>query len=95
MVCNVPHLMIWAPKSGRYWPAKVISIDGLTVKVRFFGEIHNRANVRMYKCLFYTKNPPGKIRNPRPYDTAYDLARKVIKTYIILLFILFVTHFLF
>lgn len=58
-VCEVPHLLIWAKlKPYPYWPAKLMSIDGSTVNVRFFGE-HNNASLLAEHCYTYSKENPN------------------------------------
>lgn len=49
------HLIIWAyKKHAKYWPAKVMSIDGQSVNVCFFGGNHSfykREEVPVTKCI--------------------------------------------
>lgn len=58
-VCEVPHLIVWAKmRNYPHWPAKLMSIDGGTVQVRFFGD-HTNANVPANNCFLYSKENPN------------------------------------
>lgn len=60
MVCDKPHLIIWAPRPySRYWPAKVMTTTEREVYVRFFGGFHLNTNVAVQKCFLYSKDTPG------------------------------------
>lgn len=66
MVCNKPHLLIWAKLSGfNFWPAKLLSTQGEKVCVRFFGHEHGRANIPAKDCSLYLKHwiPSEKTTN--------------------------------
>lgn len=83
MVCDVPHLIVWAHrKCARYWPAKIMSIEGQEVNVRFFGSFHKHENVPIDKCYLYSVNSPGKMRPSKSIDrwkNEFVSARKVNK----------------
>lgn len=62
MVCGVPHCIVWAKVEGySYWPAKVMSIDGQQVHVRFFGD-HTHADVLASRCFLYSYKSPDEMR---------------------------------
>lgn len=85
MVCDVPHLIIWAlRKNVKYWPAKVMSIDGSFVKVRFFGAHHLNHEVHKSKCYLYSEKSPGKSNASKPngMKSDYKTALKVNAIYI-------------
>lgn len=47
MVCNEPHLIVWAKKTGfNFWPAKLMSIDGQLINVSNFHMIN------LWMCCF-------------------------------------------
>lgn len=75
MVCNVPHLIVWAKmSSSNYWPAKVMSIDGNAVNVRFFGD-HTHARGSAANCLLYTqRNPNRKALKTPQYKYALEVS---------------------
>lgn len=78
MLCHPPHLIVWAYKKGaRYWPAKVMAIDGQQVNVRFFGGFHKHENVPANKCFLYSEEGPRKFKKPKQSDTEYKSALKV------------------
>ncbi|CAH1788122.1 unnamed protein product [Owenia fusiformis] len=44
--CSPPHELVWAKQKGfSHWPAKVMKIEGNMYDVRFFGALHQRANL--------------------------------------------------
>ncbi|GBL81792.1 Zinc finger MYND domain-containing protein 11 [Araneus ventricosus] len=44
--CDPPHELVYAKQKGYpFWPAKVISVNNSVYDVRFFGGLHERANV--------------------------------------------------
>lgn len=56
-VCAMPHLVVWAKmRNYRQWPAKLMSINGTTVNVRFF-QVHTNANVLAANCYLYSQGP--------------------------------------
>lgn len=70
MVCTEPHLIVWAKLIGfSYWPAKVMSINGDLIKVRFFGD-HTYADVPGNYCYLYSETCPKepKITSPEYID---------------------------
>lgn len=74
LVCDEPHLIVWAKMKGfNYWPAKLMSIDGQLINVRFFGD-HTHADVPTTNCFLYSKQNPGRMRN---LTTQYSSALKV------------------
>lgn len=76
MVCDEPHLIIWAPmKNVRLWPAKVMSIDGDMVNVRFFGGFHKHDDLPSNKCFLYSESNPK--RTVRMKDKYYEAALQV------------------
>lgn len=56
-----------------FWPAKLMSIDGQMVNVRFFGD-HTHADVPATNCFLYSGHNPDKRRSA---TTAYNSAIKV------------------
>lgn len=59
MVCEHPHLLVWAKqKSYPHWPAKLYSMNHGSVVVRFFGE-HQRAILTTKECLMFSQNNPS------------------------------------
>ncbi|XP_055306236.1 MYND-type zinc finger-containing chromatin reader ZMYND8-like [Sitodiplosis mosellana] len=83
MVCNMPHLIIWAHgKNTRYWPAKLMSVDGQTVHVRYFGNDRINDNVPTDKCFLYSEKSPGKAQNAKVNDAKYKLALEEAEQYI-------------
>lgn len=63
MVCTEPHIIVWAKKMGfAYWPAKMISIVGQLINVRFFGD-HTSVTVPAVDCFLYSNTPPNRCRN--------------------------------
>lgn len=63
MVCDKPHIILWAKKMGfNYWPAKLMSIDGQLINVRFFGD-HKPADVPANNCFLYSEANPNRSRN--------------------------------
>lgn len=63
MTCKEPHLIVWAKKVGfNYWPAKLMSIDGQLINVRFFGD-HKPADVPANNCYLYSETNPNRSRN--------------------------------
>lgn len=74
MVCEYPHLVLWAKVKGfNFWPAKLMSIDGQSINVRFFGD-HTNAAVSDKNCYFFSEEKPMKARNT---SQAYKNAMKV------------------
>ena len=74
MICNELHLIVWAKKMGfLYWPAKMISIDGQLINVRFFGD-HEYAEVPATNCFLYSDTNPNRSRNT---TVSYKSALKV------------------
>lgn len=75
MVCDEPHLIIWAHMKGyRYWPAKLMSVDEQQVNVRFFGSYHKHDDVSVNKCFLYSKECPSNVKIS---TNSYKLAIKV------------------
>lgn len=66
-VCSQPHLILWA-KMDRFphWPAKLMSITGKKVNVRFFGS-HDSAEVPIRMCYLFSSD---KFRS---YNTTGDV----------------------
>lgn len=63
MACNEVHLIIWAKLNIiNYWPAKLMSIDGQSVNVSFFGN-HTHTSVLAKNCLLYTQENPNASSN--------------------------------
>lgn len=75
--CTEPHLLIWAKIKGySYWPAKVMSVDGQGVNVRFFGD-HTNASVPASNCNLFSQQNPDKNRsmqNKSSYITALKVS---------------------
>lgn len=68
LVCSEPHLLVYVQESesdgSRWWPAKVISVDGnSTVTIQCFGD-HLRADYKFEQCNLYS-------------DTEDDLRKKM------------------
>lgn len=74
MVCDEPHLIVWVKYARDYWPAKLMSVDGSKIHVRFFAERTN-ADVPASKCIQYTEGYP--IKRKKPSDSI-KAAKKVI-----------------
>lgn len=79
MVCDKPHLIIWAHMKGaRYWPAKVMSVNGQQVNVRFFGckiqGYRKHDDVPAQKCFLYSAESPRNSKKDKP---VYKAARNV------------------
>lgn len=75
MVCAKPHLIVWAKiqKNGQYLPAKLISIDGSRVHVRFFPE-HTSADLSASQCFLYSEEYPGKRKElPNSMEKAKEV----------------------
>lgn len=83
MPCDPPHPIIWAKfERFNFWPAKLMSMDGEMVHVRFFGD-HTNANVSTECCYQYSRDPPIQVTPMHRYMTKeYNLALKVSSTYI-------------
>lgn len=81
MVCKEPHFIVWAYKRyGRYWPAKVMSIDGHQINIRFFGT-HAHGIVQANKCFLYSRKSPRKkqhFKSNEQMDNEIKSAIKVI-----------------
>lgn len=74
LACNEPHLPIWAKQKGfNYWPAKLMSIDGQLINVRFFGD-HTHADIPVNNCFLYSKKNPGRMKHT---SSLYNAALKV------------------
>ncbi|XP_031638034.1 protein kinase C-binding protein 1-like isoform X2 [Contarinia nasturtii] len=70
MACSEPHLLVWAKMKGfNYWPAKLMSIDGQLINVRFFGD-HTYADVPATNIYLYSANNPGRRATHSGYNTA-------------------------
>lgn len=74
-LCNEPHLIVWAKITGHcHWPAKVMTVDGQQVNVRFFGD-HLNANVPAANCFLYSAKSPrprSSSKSPR-YNKALSV----------------------
>lgn len=82
MVCNEPHLIVWAKKKGfNFWPAKLMSIDGQLINVRFFND-HKAEDVPTTNCFLYSHLCPNRQRNS---CVSYKSALKV-SLYMIIFF---------
>lgn len=67
LVCSQPHLLVYVQESecdgSRWWPAKVISVDGNSkVTIQCFGD-HLRSAYKFVDCILYS-------------DTEDDLRKK-------------------
>lgn len=67
-VCAKPHLLVFAKMDGYpFWPAKLMSIDGDTANIEFFGD-HTQNDIPLKKCYLYSEtfvkqNPKNRGRN--------------------------------
>lgn len=60
MVCDKPHIIIWAQRgNAKHWPAKVMAFNEDCVIVRFFGGNHKLEYVSENKCFLFSKNVPS------------------------------------
>lgn len=77
MVCKDPHIIAWAKFQGcSIWPAKVMSMSGKKLSVRFFGD-HTHANIASARCYqFSEESPAGKAAKTRgaPYKKAMEVS---------------------
>ncbi|XP_055306193.1 MYND-type zinc finger-containing chromatin reader Zmynd8-like [Sitodiplosis mosellana] len=69
-VCTKPHLIVYAKVDGcrKFWPAKVMSVNGNMVNVEFFGD-HTQDDVRAEKCVLYTRHTLRR-KNASPFNDA-------------------------
>ncbi|XP_055306233.1 MYND-type zinc finger-containing chromatin reader Zmynd8-like [Sitodiplosis mosellana] len=78
LVCTKPHLIVWAKwEECDHWPAKVMSIDGQLVNVRFFGD-HTQADVPASNCLLYSETDPLLAPSPS-YQSALNEANQYLE----------------
>lgn len=69
-VCAKPHLIVYAKAEGhKFWPAKVMSVNGNLVNVEFFGE-HSQADVPAKLCILYPKRRPVESKKSTPIMVA-------------------------
>ncbi|XP_031637919.1 uncharacterized protein LOC116350304 [Contarinia nasturtii] len=79
VICSDPHIIVWAKKMGfNYWPAKLMSIDGQLINVRFFGD-HKNMDVMSTNCFLYSETNPNRSRNT---TVLYKSALKEVEVYI-------------
>lgn len=56
--CNPPHPLVYAKQKGySYWPAKVMKFEDGIYDVRFFGILHNRAEINKQYIKPITAKP--------------------------------------
>lgn len=81
-LCDPPHLLVWAKTEGFiYWPAKLMSIDGESAEVIYFGEFL-QSRVPVDKCLIYTVKRPdasSNVSNKKLFNTSLGEAKRYIE----------------
>lgn len=94
MVCNGAHLVLWARFiDSRYWPSKLMTIDGSDVKVWFFGH-HSFADVSRTDCLRYSAERPETNENTGDTDKFADALKVHIFVYSLFFYSFFLWKFL-
>lgn len=81
-LCDPPHLLVWAKTEGSiYWPAKLMSVDGESAEVIYFGEFLE-GRVPVDKCLIYTVERPdasSNVPNKKLFNTGLEEAKRYIE----------------
>lgn len=86
MVCEEPHMIIWAKKDYNFWPAKLMTVNGPLIGVRYFGD-HTDADVTAISCLLFSRSSPNRITTP---TEMYSVAMKVSFYSVIFIFLIFI-----
>lgn len=60
MVCDEPHIIVWAKFESEYWPAKLLSIDGSKLYVKYFYKSRYACKVLASECILYSEEYPVK-----------------------------------
>lgn len=59
-VCQTPHLLVWAKTEQLpYWPAKVFTVKGNLIGVRYFGN-HERSFIPQNNIYLFTRKSPNQ-----------------------------------
>ncbi|XP_031637195.1 zinc finger MYND domain-containing protein 11-like isoform X2 [Contarinia nasturtii] len=81
MVCDRPHIIVWAKQSKKYLPGKVMCANEQGVNVRFFGgTLEYRLNANVHKCLLYSKQSLNNTSTEQ--SSEYTKALKEVDEYI-------------
>lgn len=72
MLCDEPHLIVWAEYLEEYWPAKVMKVEikpSVKVYVQLFAE---RADTEISdpECFVYSEEYPGDAKTHPAYINA-------------------------
>ncbi|XP_031639200.1 uncharacterized protein LOC116351257 [Contarinia nasturtii] len=80
MVCDEPHLLVWAKMKGYpYWPVKLMRVDEQKVLIRFFEDHQNAKIMAKKNCFLYSHTNPA----PLGYiSIAYKSALNEANTYL-------------
>lgn len=73
-MCKKGHLVVWAKGNNfGYWPAKVLSIIGNSVLVRFFGD-YTVAHVDKKACVLFSESPPDSGNQAETYKNGLEVS---------------------